>query len=96
MSGYYAKTDDRIAELKKAVDVMYTGVVSLKQAATACFPFEDAKSVEEFARRGDMIPLRLRLASTPFRGIKRYATDILTAIFSKDLIAFEYTWPSPQ
>ncbi len=75
---------------------MYAGLVSLKQAATACFPWEDVKAVQEFARRRDMIPLRLRLASIPFRGIKSFATDILVGIFSKDIIAFDYTWPSPQ
>ena len=36
MSGYYAKTDTRIVELRKAVDTMFAGLVSLKQAATAC------------------------------------------------------------
>ncbi len=96
LTGYYDKIEERITELKKSVDTMYLGMVNVKQAATACFPFQDMEDVEKFACRGDMMPLRLRLTSVPYKGVRAYPTDLLTSIMDRSLIAFDYTWPSPQ
>ncbi len=68
----------------------------MKTAATACFPLRNMDEVTRFAKVGDMVPLRLKMASVPFRDLRHYATDLLVAIFSRSLIAYELTWPSPQ
>ncbi len=96
LSGYYDRMEQRISDLRKSVNVMHSGIVSLKQSVTACFPFDDMADVEKFARKGDMTPLRIRLTSVPFKGIRSYPSDLLTSVFSRSLITFDYTWPSPQ
>ena len=96
LSGYYAKTEERISDLTKSVDVMNSSLMTVKQAATSCFPWQSMSEVNAFARRKDMLALRIRTNSVPFKGIRSYPTDVLTAVFSRSLIAFDYTWPSSQ
>ncbi len=96
LTSYYAKTDARIEELRKTINTIHAGTVSLRRSSTACFPWERKREVEAFIEKRDMLPLRLRLTSVPFKNVKSFATDTLTAIFSKSLISLQYTWPSPQ
>ena len=96
VSTHYERHDNQIEELHKTVSLIHAGTISMKKAAMACFPWQRFEEIENFAMRRDMIPLRLRITSVPFRSIKHYATDLLLALFGKKLIAYTLTWPSPQ
>ncbi len=95
-SAFYAKTDGRIEELRKTINIIHAGTISLRKAATSCFPWTEFKDVTSYGDKGDMSILRLRLTSVPFKSIRAFATDSITAFLDKNLIAFWFTWPSPQ
>ena len=95
-TSYSAKTDGRMEEFRKTLNIIHAGTISLRKTATACFPWTDVRQVEDFAARGDMSVLRLRLTSVPFKSIKSFVTDSLLSFLDKNLIAYYYTWPSQQ
>ncbi len=96
VSSYLAQYQDRIDDLRKTITVMHAGTLTLRKAATAALPWSDPAEVEAFARRGDMTVLRLKLTGVPFKDAKPFATNSLIAFLDKNLIAFEYSWPSAQ
>ena len=96
MAVYYERNDNQLQELQRQLSVIHAGAISMRKTAVACFPWQSMDEVLGFAERRDMNPLRLRLTAVPFKTIKNFATDVPLALFSKNLIAKELTWPSPQ
>ena len=96
ITSHYEKNDNKIDQLYKTLNFIHAGTISLKKAVISNFPWTTEEQVYEFAAKNDMGPLRIRLASVPYKSFKAYISDILLSFMSKELVANIFTWPSPQ